>query len=160
MNICMCGRRIFKFEISDLCEVFINFSKSFFFFSLGLSACHDFSIFLLKFYAIEIFFSRLVGFWPELTKNYSRIWIEVSFFYFLLKYFVRETLIRHYSFLKHSRSSHRMYFAKKGVLKNFTKFIAKHLCQSFFFDKVAWKRDSGRKRDSGTGVFLWILWNF
>ena len=26
---------------------------------------------------------------------------------------------------------------KKGVLKNFTKFAGKHLCQSFFFNKVA-----------------------
>ena len=26
---------------------------------------------------------------------------------------------------------------KKGVLKNFTKFTAKHLCQSLFFNKVA-----------------------
>ena len=26
---------------------------------------------------------------------------------------------------------------KKGVLKNFTKFTGKHLCQSFFFNKVA-----------------------
>ena len=28
-------------------------------------------------------------------------------------------------------------FCKKGVLKNFTKFIGKHLCQSLFFNKVA-----------------------
>ena len=26
---------------------------------------------------------------------------------------------------------------KKGVLKNFTKFTGKHLCQGLFFDKVA-----------------------
>ena len=28
-------------------------------------------------------------------------------------------------------------FYKKGVLKNFTKFTGKHLCQSLFFNKVA-----------------------
>ena len=47
----------------------------------------------------------------------------------------------------------------KRCLKNFAKFTGKHLCQSLFFNKVAglnclqvyWKRDSG------TGVFLWIL---
>ena len=47
----------------------------------------------------------------------------------------------------------------KRCLKNFAKFSGKHLCQSLFFNKVAglnclqvyWKRDSG------TGVFLWIL---
>ena len=33
----------------------------------------------------------------------------------------------------------------------------KHLCQSLFFDKVA---NFIKKRDSGTGVFMWILWNF
>ena len=33
---------------------------------------------------------------------------------------------------------------EKGVLRNFTKFTGKHLCQNLFFNK----------RDSGTGVFL------
>ena len=28
-------------------------------------------------------------------------------------------------------------FCKKGVLRNFAKFTGKHLCQSFFFNKVA-----------------------
>ena len=28
-------------------------------------------------------------------------------------------------------------FCKKGVLKNFTKFTGKHLCQSLFLNKVA-----------------------
>ena len=28
-------------------------------------------------------------------------------------------------------------FCKKGVLKNFSKLVAKHLCQSVFFNKVA-----------------------
>ena len=28
-------------------------------------------------------------------------------------------------------------FSKKGVLKSFTKFTVKHLCQGFFFNKVA-----------------------
>ena len=37
-------------------------------------------------------------------------------------------------------------FYKKDVLKHFAKFTGKHLCQSI--------------KDSGTGVFLWILWNF
>ena len=29
-------------------------------------------------------------------------------------------------------------FVKKGVLRNFTKFTGKHLCQSLFFNKVLW----------------------
>ena len=35
------------------------------------------------------------------------------------------------------RSSHRRYSIKKGVLKNFTKFTGKHLCQSLFFNNVS-----------------------
>ena len=38
-------------------------------------------------------------------------------------------------------------FYNKGILKNFAKFTAKHLCQSLFFDKVP-------------GLSLWILRNF
>ena len=34
-------------------------------------------------------------------------------------------------------SSHRRYSMKKGVLKNFTKFTGKHLCESLFFNKDA-----------------------
>ena len=60
-----------------------------------------------------------------------------------------------------TRSSHRRCTVKKGVLTNFAKSTGKYLFQSLFFNKVAglglqlyWKRDPG------TGVFLWILWNF
>ena len=35
------------------------------------------------------------------------------------------------------RSSRPEVFCKKGVLRNFTKFIGKHLCQRLFFNKVA-----------------------
>ena len=35
------------------------------------------------------------------------------------------------------RSSHPAVFCKKGVLRNFTKFTGKHLCQSLYFNKVA-----------------------
>ena len=35
------------------------------------------------------------------------------------------------------RSSRPEVFCKKGVLRNFTKFTGKHLCQSLFFNKVA-----------------------
>ena len=36
-----------------------------------------------------------------------------------------------------NRSSRPEVFCKKGVLRNFTKFKGKHLCQSLFFNKVA-----------------------
>ena len=35
------------------------------------------------------------------------------------------------------RSSHQRCSIRKGVLRNFTKFTGKHLCQSLFFNKVA-----------------------
>ena len=35
------------------------------------------------------------------------------------------------------RSSHRRCSVGKGVLRNFTKFTGKHLCQSLYFNKVA-----------------------
>ena len=52
-------------------------------------------------------------------------------------------------------------FCKKGVLKNYPKFTWKHLCWSIVFNKVAGLRpETLLKRDSSTGVFRWILWNF
>ena len=59
------------------------------------------------------------------------------------------------------RSKHQRCSIKKSILKSFTKFTGKHSCQSLFLNKVASLRPSTLlKRDSGTGVFLWILWNF
>ena len=43
---------------------------------------------------------------------------------------------------------------KKGVLRNFAKFTGKHQCQNCLRPATLLK-----KRDSGTGVFLWILRN-
>ena len=47
------------------------------------------------------------------------------------------------------RSSHQEVFCEKGVLRNFTKFTGKYLCQGFFFNKVAglrpanlWKKET------------------
>ena len=36
-----------------------------------------------------------------------------------------------------NRNSQRRCSVRKGVLRNFTKFTGKHLCQSLFFNKVA-----------------------
>ena len=51
------------------------------------------------------------------------------------------------------RRSHRRCSVKKGVLKNFTKSIGKHLCQSLFLNKVAELRPATllKKR-------LWHMW--
>ena len=51
-------------------------------------------------------------------------------------------------------------FCKKCVLKNFTLFTGKHLCWSLFLIKLqSFSPSTLLKRDSNTGVFLWILWN-
>ena len=39
--------------------------------------------------------------------------------------------------LSTKKSSHPEVFCKKGVLRNFTKFTGKHLCQILFINKVA-----------------------
>ena len=48
---------------------------------------------------------------------------------------------------KQDRSSDHRCSIKIGILKNFSKFTRKHLCQSLFFNKVY------LKRDCGAGVF-------
>ena len=59
------------------------------------------------------------------------------------------------------RSSRPNLFCKKGVLRNFAKFIEKSLSQSRFLNKVVGlSLQLYSVRDSGTGVFLWILRNF
>ena len=60
-----------------------------------------------------------------------------------------------------NKSSHRRCSIRKYVLRNFTKFTGKPLCQSLFFNKVAGLRAATLlKRGSGRGVFLLILRNF
>ena len=52
-------------------------------------------------------------------------------------------------------------FYRKGVLKNFAKFLGKHECRSLFLHEIAgFEPLMLLKRDSGTGVSLWILGNF
>ena len=52
------------------------------------------------------------------------------------------------------RSSRRRCSVRKSVLRNFTKFTGKHLCQSPFFNKVAGLTPATLlKKNSGTGVF-------
>ena len=59
------------------------------------------------------------------------------------------------------RSNRSQMFFKIGALTNFTIFTRKHLCWSLFLIKwQTWPSASLLKRDSNTGVFLWILRNF
>ena len=64
---------------------------------------------------------------------------------------VAETIMLYILTIRSSRQT----VVKKGILKNFTKFIGKHLCQRLFFNKVALlSLLIYQKSDSGTGVFL------
>ena len=63
------------------------------------------------------------------------------------------------------RTSHRRCSIKKGVLKNFTKFTGKHLCQSLFFNKVAGLRQAvaGLRTPPGDcfcnwSKYKWNIW--
>ena len=86
-------------------------------------------------------------------------------------------LLNHFdNILAKFRGSHRRCSVRKSVLRNFTKFTGKHLRQSTFLNKVDSFKISFQilflkgllktlfksllNRDSGTGAFLWISWNF
>ena len=58
------------------------------------------------------------------------------------------------------RNSHLELFRQKGAFKNFAKFTGKQLRQSLFLiNLLSLKVTLLKKRDSGTGVALWILKN-
>ena len=53
------------------------------------------------------------------------------------------------------------FFYKKAVLKNVSIFAGKYLCLNLFLIKLqAFRSATLLKRDSNTGAFLWILWNY
>ena len=59
------------------------------------------------------------------------------------------------------RSSLSQMFLKMGVLKSFAIFTWKYLFWSIFLIKLeAFRSPALLKRDSNTGIFLWILQNF
>ena len=58
--------------------------------------------------------------------------------------------------LTYFRNSHHGYFIKKAILQNFAIFTGKHLYWSLRSMRTA----TLLKRDSNTGIFLWILRNF
>ena len=49
-------------------------------------------------------------------------------------------LFEYYSHFSSTRSNHQRCSIQIGVLRNFTKFTGKHLCQSLFFNKVTGPR--------------------
>ena len=59
--------------------------------------------------------------------------------------------------LEKGKSGRSLMFFKIGVLKNFTIFTRKHVLESLFNKVACLIEKTLLKRDSNTGVFLWIL---
>ena len=62
--------------------------------------------------------------------------INLSFLIWLFSYMTNLNIFRKKSVSKVINSRPEV-FCKKGVLRNFAKFVGKHLCQNLFFNKVA-----------------------
>ena len=56
------------------------------------------------------------------------------------------------------RSCCQEVFYKKGVLRNFAKFTGKHLCQSFFFNKVAVQIIQWHYPLNSQSIFFFLFW--
>ena len=52
---------------------------------------------------------------------------------------IENALLKQQIYSKIPRSSHQRCSMKKGLLRNFTKFTGKHLCQILFFNKVVFR---------------------
>ena len=74
----------------------------------------------------------------KIFKNVSTLYVSLCHWQALSEFFKIITQKQHVKF----RSSRPKVFSKKGVLRNFTKFTGKHLCQGLFFNKVAGLRPS------------------
>ena len=100
---------------------------------------------LEKIFRTSIFLNTSEGLLLNIPERASTLlWI----FHFSLLYF-RDRM---------SRSSSLQLFFKIGVVKNFAIFTGKYLHGSFFLIKLpAFRVATLPKRDSSTGVFLWIL---
>ena len=66
--------------------------------------------------------------WNIICDKFRQIWLPI--FWIVLMTFISSNL------LQLTRSSHWRCSLRKGVLRKFTKFTGKHLCQNLFFYKV------------------------
>ena len=94
----------------------------------------------------------------EINVNLNKRWIQKPGQHLSYSFFVRITVFTKFfskfeiSFWK---SSHRRCSIKKGVLRNFVKYIGKHLCQSSFFHKIAGLRPANFiKKETLAQVFF------
>ena len=104
---------------------------------------------------------------PRAMAAFENIWLYVWWIHFKLKtnsVFLQKQLFSprgscwayaHYQshYQRKNRSSRSQIFFKISTFKEFAKFTGKHLCQSL-------RPTTLLKKDSGAGIFLWILRNF
>ena len=70
---------------------------------------------------------------PILKNICERLLLHITQNYWVISWFRANSIVLHTTY----RSSHWRCPVKKAVLRNFTKFLGKHLCQRIFFNKVA-----------------------
>ena len=83
---------------------------------------------------------KKISFEHTLPSLWIFFWIFFKIFRISINIFVTEKYLKESTemmLLSLNRSSRPDVFCKKGVLSNFAKFTGKHLCQNFFFNKVA-----------------------
>ena len=106
---------------------------------------------------ISVLFYCRYYFYFKISVFYCLLFMSWWFIYFLIKInmnnkmgkpkersFINELLRLIFLFFFYRRSCLEV-FCKKYVLKSFTKFTGKHLCQSLFFNKVAGLRPAKKK---------------
>ena len=106
---------------------------------------------------ISVLFYCRYYFYFKISVFYCLLFMSWWFIYFLIKInmnnkmgkpkersFINELLRLIFLFFFYRRSCLEV-FCKKYVLKSFTKFTGKHLCQSLFFNKVAVLRPAKKK---------------
>ena len=89
----------------------------------------------------KVIYNVLKCFWQTLVENLViRIIVTgpLSIFFYLLTVVYQGREVR---ILLTFRSSRPEMFCKKGVFRNFAKFTGKHMCQTFFFNKLAGVND-------------------
>ena len=95
-------------------------------------------------YLIYLFIYLFIYFYTNIWKS----WKTWSTHYFLMRMSQLWTIYNFLSIDRCFRSSHQRCSLRKSVLRNFTKFTQKHLCQSLFFNNVAGPRPR---------VLLWLF---
>ena len=109
----------------------------------------------------NLFPSSMLIFLEILTKYMHYSFLPDSLIQFASIYKFGNMTHKAVSIKMFNRSSHHKCSVRKGVLSNVAKSTGKHLCQSLFFNKKLWRQACNFiKKETGTGVFPWILRNF